>query len=390
MLIAAFFLIRIPISHMSDLFIPKMEDYCMPIHETSFRIGCGRYQQEPHILHKCADEIARYGTKAFIIGGPIGLSLTQSVIEKSLANAAFPYEIKEYTGTCNEENAQNDACYMKEHHFDIVVGVGGGVIMDYAKLVAYWAKLPIVNIPTSSATCAAYTPLSVRYTPEGRTVGSRHYDQEVTAVLVDTALLIQQPPRLFLSGVFDALAKYVEIKQRFNDTVQDFPLGLDWAYVFAKKSFQVLADNTAHCLTCMEKGLIDDVFERVIFTVIAVTGVISGIARGSNQSALAHKFYEGTRKLYYTESRPYLHGEIVGVGLLMQNHFNNETDINDLLLNLMKKYQLPACITDVGLTPSREVQDLYYEELKGGSAINEKDPEELRKLRAGLEYLWNL
>ena len=56
----------------------------------------------------------------------------------------------------------------------------------------------------------------------------------------------------------------------------------------------------------------------------------------------------------------------------------------------MKKYQLPACITDIGLTPSREVQDLYYEELKGGSAINEKDPEELRKLRAGLEYLWNL
>lgn len=362
----------------------------MPIHETSFRIGCGRYQQEPHILHKCAPEIARYGTKALIIGGHTALSLTRSTIEKSLKDAGFSYEIKEYAGTCNEDNAQQEAQYMAEHAFDVVVGVGGGVIMDYAKLVAYFAKLPVVNIPTSSATCAAYTPLSVRYTPDGRTVGTRHYDREVDAVLVDTAILIHQPPRLLLSGIFDALAKYVEIKQRFNDTVQEFPLGLDWAYVFAKKSFQVLADNTEHCLQCMKNGIIDDLFERVIFTAIAVTGVISGIARGSNQSALAHKFYEGTRKLYFSESRQYLHGEIVGVGLLMQNYFNDEVPNNEFLLTLMRQYGLPAGITDIGLTPAADVQEVYYEELKRGSAIDETNPEELAKLRAGLEYLWAL
>ena len=74
--------------------------------------------------------------------------------------------------------------------YDVIVGVGGGVLMDFSKLCGYYAKLPVINLPTSSATCACYTPLSVRYTPEGRTVGSRHYDYEVDAVLADTEIKI--------------------------------------------------------------------------------------------------------------------------------------------------------------------------------------------------------
>ena len=67
------------------------------------------------------------------------------------------------------------------------------------------------STPASSATCAAYTPLSVRYTPDGRTVGTLHFDREVNGVLADSAILLAQPTRLYLAGVFDALAKFVEI-----------------------------------------------------------------------------------------------------------------------------------------------------------------------------------
>jgi hypothetical protein len=64
-------------------------------------------------------------------------------------------------------------------------------------------------------------------------------------------------------------------------------------------------------------------------TTIAATGVISGIARGSNQCALAHKFYETARTLFPDASKPYLHGEMVGVGLLLQNHYNGEVENNE-------------------------------------------------------------
>ena len=214
----------------------------MPIREQSFRIGCGRYLQKPHLLKECGAEFARFGKKPFIIGGKTALSLTRDVIEKSVKDAGLEYNFTTHTGSCNDEDATALANAAKDGGFDVIVGVGGGVIMDFAKLTAFFADLPVVNVPTSSATCACFTPLSVRYTKEGRTVGSKHFEYEVDAVLADTAVLVDQPPRLFIAGVFDALAKYLEIKQRYND--DNYALGLDWAYVLSQRSFSELLKKT--------------------------------------------------------------------------------------------------------------------------------------------------
>ncbi len=360
----------------------------MPIREESFRIGCGRYRQKPDLLKETGEEVLRLGKAPLIIGGKTALERTRATIEESVRAVCSRYLFLEHRGSCNEERAQELAAFAAQGEFDVIVGVGGGVLMDFAKLVGDNVKLPVINIPTSSATCAAYTPLSVCYTPEGRTVGTKHFSYEVSAVLADTKVLAQQPTRLLLAGVFDALAKFVEIKQRFDETVEDYPLGLDWAYLMAKRSFAELVEKTEGCLADLKEGKITDRVERLFFITIAVTGVISGIARGSNQTALAHKFYEGARAMYFEQSRSYLHGEIVGVGLLLQNHFNGETENNDFLLSTMKQYGMPSSLPEIGLEPTKEVQQAYFEKLKGGSAIDETNPEELTRLQAGLEYLW--
>lgn len=362
----------------------------MPVREKSFRIGCGRYVQEPGILKSCGEEILRLGNSPLIVGGKTALELTRSRIEESVATVCEKYEITEHRGSCNEERASELAAHARENGFNVIVGVGGGVLMDFAKLIGDFAKLPVINIPTSSATCAAYTPLSVRYTTDGRTVGSRHFGYEVSGVLVDTEILVHQPTRLLLSGVFDALAKFVEIKQRFDQSTTEYPLGLDWAYVLAKRSFDELVNKTEKCIEDMTAGKCTDTVEQVAFTNIAATGVISGIARGSNQCALAHKFYEGTRAMFFEQSRSYLHGEIVGIGLLLQNFFNGETQNNEFLLSLMKKYGMPCCLSDIGVEPTAGALELYFERLKGGSAIDENNPDELVLLRKGLEYLWSI
>lgn len=362
----------------------------MPIREESFRIGCGRYLQKPNLLKECGSEITRVGQAPLIVGGKTALELTREKIQNSISKSCERYEIVEYCGTCNEEYAEELAKVAKQKQYDVIVGVGGGVLMDYAKLVGDFAGLPVINIPTSSATCAAYAPLSVRYTPEGRTVGSKHYAQEVSAVLVDSTIISAQPTRLFLSGVFDALAKFVEIKQRFNESTTDYPLGLDWAYALSKKSFDELMNKTEACIGDMRRGNISNTVEQVIFCTIAATGVISGIARGSNQCALAHKFYESARSMFFEESRSYLHGEIVGVGLLLQNFFNGETENNHILLSIMKKYNMPCCVSDIGIEPTEETQEMFYQKLKSSSAIDENNSYELEKLSEGLKYLWSI
>lgn len=359
----------------------------MPIKEESFRIGCGRYIQKSGALSLLGEEVGRLGSSPLVVGGATALKITREKIEKSLVG--LKYEIIEHRGTCNDSRSLELVKYAKENGFDVIVGVGGGVIMDFAKLIGDAAGLPVINVPTSSATCAAYTPLSVRYTPDGRTVGSKHFEREVDAVLVDTEIIAAQPTRLLLSGVFDALAKFVEIKQRFYES-DKCPLGLDWAFWLSQKSFDDLVEKTEKCISDSSDTNVTAAVDEVVFTTIAVTGVISGIARGSNQCALAHKFYEGTREMFFEESRTYLHGEIVGVGMLLQNFFNGDADNNGFLLSIMKKYDMPCSLADIGISPDKEVQKMYFEKLKNGSAIDENDPEELEKLQAGLDYLWGL
>ena len=362
----------------------------MPIREKSFRIGSGRYLQEGGIIKALGEEVLRLGTSPWIIGGKTALSLTRCKIEKSLCAADVRYRIEEHRGTCNDEDARHFADIALKEGYDVIVGVGGGVIMDFAKMTAHFASLPIINIPTSSATCAAYTPLSVRYTREGRTVGTYHHKREVDAVLADTAVIATQPPRLLLSGVFDAMAKFVEIKQRYNEQVKDYPLGLDYAYALSKRTYSELSDKTEMALADVQNGVVSDILERVIFNTVAATGVISGIARGSNQCALAHKFYEITRVLFNEQARGYLHGEIVGIVLLLQNRFNGDTEKNYELLTIMKKYTMPYRVTDIGIERTEEIFYEYYDRLKNSSAINEADAEECARLELSLRYLWNI
>jgi len=362
----------------------------MPIKEKSFRIGCGRYLQEVGIINQIGKEVLRLGTAPLVVGGKTALSITKEKIEKSLSSTLESYKIIEHTSSCNAEDAMSLASLAKENNLDVIVGVGGGVLMDFAKLIGHFARLPVINVPTSSATCAAYTPLSVCYTPDGRTVGSRHYEYEVNAVIADTEIISTQPKRLLLAGVFDALAKFVEIKHRFTPDMKEYPLGLDWAYCLSVKSFEQLNEITEICIEETENGKHSQNIENLIFTTIAATGVISGIARGSNQTALAHKFYEGTRAMFFKESKNYLHGEIVGVGLLLQNFFNGEADKNTFIINLMKKYGMPCRLSDIGIAFNGDIKAKYYEYIKNSSAIDEESPEELKKLNLGLNYLGSL
>ena len=362
----------------------------MPIREKSFRIGSGRYLQEPGILKNLGSEVLRLGKAPLIVGGKTALELTASTIERSVSAVCPHYRTEIHTGTCNEEDARALAELALQEGFDVIVGVGGGVIMDFAKMIAHFSSLPIINVPTSSATCAAYTPLSVMYTKDGLTVGSFHHEREVNAVLADTAVISTQPVRLLLAGVFDAMAKYLEIKHRYNGEGNDYPLGLDFAYSLSERSFKVLCDKTDSCISDMQNRVLSECVEEIVFTTIAATGVISGIARGSNQCALAHKFYEITRVLWSEEAKPYLHGEIVGAGLLLQNYYNGEAERNTELIKLMQKHSMPYRVGDFGIRRTEESFCEYFNRIKNSSAINERNSDECEKFALALRYFWNI
>ena len=64
--------------------------------------------------------------------------------------------------------------------------------------------------------------------------------------------------------------------------------------------------------------------EDVVYYSIVDAGLISGLANGRNQSAIAHKFYLYVRTFFTKEGASFLHGELVAIGLVAQLHYNGD------------------------------------------------------------------
>ena len=129
--------------------------------DIAFKFGCGRYIQERNaIVNNLKTELARFGKKPLFICGENGHRVAGDKIKEALKGTDTEYELLIFTSTPCLENADELAAYAKENGFDIICGVGGGVLGDTAKLVAERADMPLVQIPTSSATDFAVVRLS--------------------------------------------------------------------------------------------------------------------------------------------------------------------------------------------------------------------------------------
>ncbi len=351
--------------------------------EKSFRLGSGRYIQENGAITLLGEEIARLGCKKpFILGGRTALSITKDAMLKSLSDAGMESVVYEYVGFCNVDHCDRIVASQAFSDCDCVVGVGGGNLMDAAKLCAALSSRPVINVPTSSATCAAYTPLSVCYNEIGQTVGSKHLKEEVNVILADMDILCRQPVRLMLSGVYDSLAKLVETRQRLlGKTEDEVDIGLRSSFVLSEFIFDRLISDLPTAAEDVKAGRDSKAVYDTVYLTIAVTGVISGLARGSNQCAIAHKIYEATRTLYTEASKNSLHGEMVGIGLRAQMIYNGDADQEPEFTARMERLGVPTRLSQIGVPAGEETVENYYQNVVTSSAMTGTGDQEKALLR---------
>ena len=143
----------------------------------------------------CGEEIKRYGNKAYVIGGNTAIAVTEKRLCSSFEKYGLAYYMERFSGYPSVQKIEGLKAVVKEKDCNVLVGVGGGRIMDLAKAAAFGLGIPIVAIPTQAATCAAYSPLSVLYTPEGHSDNYIHFEYEVNAIIVDNQVMLTQSPR---------------------------------------------------------------------------------------------------------------------------------------------------------------------------------------------------
>ena len=122
---------------------------------------------------------------------------------------------------------------------------------------------------------------------------------------------------------------------------------------------------------------------------IAATGVISGMARGSNQCAIAHKIYDLSRALFPQELKNALHGEIVAIGLLAQLYYNGRADEVEAFAADMRSHGLPITLSESGVDTAKESnRALLYAQLIASTAMAGTDDEEKERLKKALALIW--
>ncbi len=359
-----------------------MEEY------TSYRFGAGRYLQEQNILDYCADEIKRYGKQPYIIGGPNALNAAWERMQRSLQESDLSWQLEKYEGLPSYEKLELLKEAIKSFKADVLVGVGGGRIMDLAKAAAAQMKIPVLLVPTSCATCASFSPLSVMYTEEGQCVGYLHFDYEVNAVLVDEQVMAVQPPRLLAAGIMDSMAKYIEISNgRPTITLQTDSIEKFSAYTMAENIYHILEQHGKEAYRDVSRRALTKTVHNVVFCTIALTGLVSALMRAKKQTAIAHKFYEIVRTHYFKESIQYLHGEIVATGLIAQLKFNQNTSAIEGLKKYMSEFKMPMTLQDLGLNTSEEVLQTIFNRLAATEFV-ENSKEDRRRLEDALKEIY--
>ena len=226
----------------------------------------------------------------------------------------------------------------------VVIGVGGGALLDTAKAVARRLGVPVVAIPTIAATCAAWTPLSVWYNDAGQALQFEIFDDANFLVLVEPHIILNAPAEYLLAGIGDTLAKWYEAVVLAPEP-ENLPLTVRLGLNGALAIRDVLLARSEEALADQQRGEQTQAFRDVVDAIIAGGGMVGGLGERYTRVAAAHAVHNGLTVLPQTEK--YLHGTKVAYGILVQSALLGQDDVLAQLVAAYQRFNLPTRLREL-------------------------------------------
>jgi len=250
-----------------------------------------------------------------------------------------------YGGHCTDPDL---ARLMREAGDDrqVVIGVGGGALLDTAKALARRLGLPFVAIPTIAATCAAWTPLSVWYNASGQASHYEIFKDANHLVLVEPQILLAAPADYLLAGIGDTLAKWYEAVVLAPEP-ENLPLTVRLGIDTAATLRDVLLNQSEAALNDRARGVLSQDFRDVVDAIIAGGGMVGGLGERYTRIAAAHAVHNGLTILPQTAH--YLHGTKVAYGILVQCVLLSDEETARRLIAAYRRFRLPTTLAALGV-----------------------------------------
>ena len=323
------------------------------VHYCNYTVGADAYGE--------VGEICRvYGRRALLIGGEKAMAAALPRLEAKLAATGVKIvESVVYGEECTYSAIRTWADYAKSLRVDMIFGMGGGKALDTAKGAGEAAGLPVFTFPTSAATCAATTALSVVYGEDGNFDSFYFFRRPPYHCFIDLTVIAEEHSsalgREISNMCYEPLLEYGE---------------------------QALADCEAHKVTTA--------LEQAVLANIVSTGLVSLMVLDDYNCAIAHSVYYGLVLLPGFEEK-WLHGNVVSYGVLVQLAVDGDLQEAVRLKAFLKKLRIPTTLREMGVPVDREyLQAVLTETVTGPDMAHIPYPVTEDMVFAAMETVENL
>ncbi len=312
----------------------------------SLMIAPARVVRGKEAIAVAIESIIELGQRPLVVGGEHSLKLSQ--LETLYDRSALEIDRVEYTPDCCESSLDRLMANVRSHQADVIIGIGGGKCLDTAKLLAYRAHLPVVTIPTSAATCAAWTALSNVYSEAGAFLYDVSLPRCPDLLIADYSIIATAPQRTLVAGIGDAIAKWYEASVSSGHSSQTM-------LIAAVQQARVLRDILFQKSIAALEHPGGEEWQEVVDATLLLAGVIGGLGGAQCRTVAAHAVHNGLTHL--PGSHHALHGEKVAYGILVQLRLQEMLQGDRLaataraqLLDFYGSIGLPKTLADLGLS----------------------------------------
>ena len=307
----------------------------------------GRYIQGYEAIKRLGPEIVRLGKVGYLICSP-------TVYGKLLPNFRDTVEkhvklvVEKFGGECSNEEIDRLLKLAEKTNYEVVIGMGGGKVIDTAKAVASRSRTRLIIVPTVASSDAPCSALSVIYTPEGLMDKPMSHLRNPDVVLVDSKIIAEAPVRFLVAGMGDALATWFEAEscqRKYSANMTGTGnVGSMTAYALAHLCYQTLIEYGVAAKRACEQHLVTPAVEHII----EANTLLSGVGFESGGLAAAHSIQDGFASL--RETHTYLHGELVAFCTLVSLFLTDKKkDVIDEVYSFCESVGLPTTLDEIGL-----------------------------------------
>ncbi|PXF52141.1 MAG: NAD(P)-dependent glycerol-1-phosphate dehydrogenase [Candidatus Methanophagaceae archaeon] len=299
--------------------------------------------REVLVGHGVLEEIGRVCRHLGLRGGATvvtGARYTRKIagerVVEILADSGYEVQLVEVQAI-NPDSIERVREIIKENKMSFVLGVGGGTIIDTAKITSFELGIPFISVPTIASHDGIASPrASIK--GDDRSPVSRQA-QAPLAVIADTRIISSAPFRFTAAGCGDILANYTAVRDwQLAQRLQNAEFS-SYAAALSEMTANMILENAAKIKKRDEKAA------WTVVKALVSSGVAISIAGSSAPaSGSEHKF---SHALDMIADKPALHGEQCGVGTIMMSYLYG--DDWQRIRDTLKEIGAPTTAKELGI-----------------------------------------